>query len=309
MNFSIQPFIDVVEREKLNLEGIIVWQDGQFLAHHQFVEEVRRNQFSVSKSFTSAAIGFAIEEGLVSLEDRVIDYFPDKLPEKISDNLAECRLKNLISMTPGQSRDELSAFIKAHPDQRPDDYYRAAFALPFDVKPGTYFWYNNPAISMAGRMVQQKAGCDLVDYLMPRLFTPLGIARPEWGKDNEGYTMGAGGLIIRLSELFRFIEMYYNYGKINGKQILNRDWIELSTSKIVDNAHFENLADNHCGYGYCFWRGQHNSFRADGYHAKFGVVMRDLNAIVCINSDERRQQEVLDAMWEGVYPQLVENAK
>ena len=62
MKFSIQPFIDVVEREKLNIEGIIVWQDGQFLAHHQFVEEVRREQFSVTKSFVSAAVGFALQE-------------------------------------------------------------------------------------------------------------------------------------------------------------------------------------------------------------------------------------------------------
>lgn len=309
MKFSIQPFIDVVEREKLNIEGIIVWQDGQFLAHHQFVEEVRREQFSVTKSFVSAAVGFALQEGLVSLDDRVVDCFPDKLPEHISDNLAECRLRHLLSMTPGQKRDELSHKLKYEPGFKVDDYIKAALALPFDVKPGTYFWYNNPALHMAGRIVQQKAGCDLVDFLMPRLFTPLGMARPNWVRDSEGYCHGAMGIQIRLSELFRFIEMYYNFGKVNGKQILDRDWIELSTSRIVDNSHFEDLADNHCGYGYAFWRGQHNSFRADGYHAKFGVVLRDINAIVCINSDERRQQGVLDAMWESVYPQLAENAK
>lgn len=304
MNFSIEPFVEAVKKGAYNVEGVIVWQDGQFLAHHQFIPEVRRNQFSVSKSFTSAAVGFAIQEGLISLEDRVVDHFPDRLPAEVNDNLLECRLKDLLCMAPGQDTDHLTPRMR---EGGLDDYISYTLSCPFTKVPGTYFWYNNAATYLAAVMVQKKAGCDLVDYLMPRLFTPLGMARPHWDTDPEGYSFGASGLHISVSELFRFIEMYYNYGRINGKQILDRDWIELSTTFKIDNAHYDPYADNHCGYCYCFWRGQHGSFRADGYHAKFGVVLRDLNAIICINSDEGRQQEVLDVMWDTIYPELQAN--
>ena len=302
MNFSIEPFIESVRKQELNVEGIIVWQDGQFLSHHQFVPEVRRNQFSVTKSWLSCGIGIAIEEGLLSLEDRPVDYFPESMPEHINENLAELRLKDLLCMAPGQDQSYLMG------DNVPEsDFLGYSFSQPFPKKPGTFFWYNNMAPYVAGMMLQKKAGCDLVDYLMPRLFTPLGMARPKWHTDPEGHTFGSSGLEIRLSELFRFIEMYYNYGKVGSRQIVSRDWVELSTGKRIDNAHYDDLTDNHYGYGYYFWRGQHDSFRADGYHAKFGIILRDLNAIVCINSDERRQQTVLDTIWDTVYPQLSAN--
>lgn len=169
MNFSIEPFVEAVKKGAYNVEGVIVWQDGQFLAHHQFIPEVRRNQFSVSKSFTSAAVGFAIQEGLISLEDRVVDHFPDRLPAEVNDNLLECRLKDLLCMAPGQDTDHLTPRMR---EGGLDDYISYTLSRPFTKVPGTYFWYNNAATYLAAVMVQKKAGCDLVDYLMPRLFTP-----------------------------------------------------------------------------------------------------------------------------------------
>lgn len=103
------------------------------------------------------------------------------------------------------------------------------FGYPFKFKPGTHFVYNNVGPYLAGILVQRRAGCDLVSYLTPRLFSHIGIKRPMWETDPLGNSFGAGGLFLTLSELHKFGLFYLNKGKWNGKQILSEEWIEEST--------------------------------------------------------------------------------
>lgn len=303
---DLRPFLQKVEQEQINMEGILVWQDGQELARHFFRPEYRRNQFSVSKSFTSAAVGFALEEGLFDLNDPVLKYLAADAPKDPSPNLQALTIENLLTMAPGQDKAYLMGTDRPGLEALTNDYVKYSLAKPFPYAPGTHFHYNNAGPYLAGIIIQRLTGMTLVDYLMPRLFTPLGIPRPHWETDPQGMTFGAGGLEISLSELFAFIKLYYDYGMHEGKRILSRAWIETSTSIHSDNsaAYGPDEADNRLGYGYLFWRGQHDSFRADGKWAKFAIVLRDKNAIAVLNAHEPRQQLVLDTFWETVYPQL-----
>ena len=301
--FDLQPFIDKVKELDIQMEGILVWQDGEELARHFFIPEYRRIQYSVSKSFTSAAVGFAQQEGLLCVQDPVLKYLADKAPAEPCENLQNLRLCDLLTMQSGM---DLSKDMDVFQNYTEGDYVTYALSRPFLYAPGTTFAYDNMASYLLAFIVQRVTGQNLVDYLMPRLFGPLGIDRPEWDTDPAGNALGMSGLRINLSELFKFIKLYYDYGMLDGKQILPREWIEISTSALSDNApaYPPETYDNRLGYGYQFWQCQHGGFRADGMYAKFGIVLRDKKAIICINAHEPRQQLVLDTMWETIYPQL-----
>jgi len=303
---DLTPFIEKCKERGLNMEGVIVWQDGEERARHFFVPEYRRNQFSVSKSFTSAAVGFALEEGLFTLDEPVLKYFGEDAPAEPCENLKKLTLRDLLTMASGQDAAVLMGGDRPRIRQETDDFVKFALAYPFPYEPHTHFKYSNFGPYLIGVLIQRMTGKTLVEYLMPRLFEPLGITpAPHWETDPRGMTFGAGGLEINLSELFKFIKLYYDYGMLDGKQILPKAWIEQSTAKQVESGSSDpGKTDNYCGYGYLFWRGQHNSFRADGSLSKYGVILRDKKAIICINADEPRQQLVLDTMWETIYSQL-----
>lgn len=186
----------------LGVLGVVVTQDGEEKAKYLWDEECRRNVYSASKSFTSCAVGFAVQEGLISLDEKLVDAFADDLPEEVSENLAKATVKDLLTMCLGQEKGSLMGGQR--PQYKEEDWVKMSLAIPFVYEPGTHFVYNNVGPYLAGILVQRRSGCrDLVDYLMPRLFRPLGIRRPTWECDPMGLSFGAGGLFLTLSELHK----------------------------------------------------------------------------------------------------------
>ncbi|MDR0641429.1 MAG: beta-lactamase family protein [Treponema sp.] len=263
--------------EELRVLNIRVFRDSALIASADWDEEIRRNQYSASKSFTSAAVGFALREGLLSLDERLVDAFPGETPPHPSPFLQEARVRDLLTMGLGQDGAYLMGAQRVNMDSV--DWVRHALALPFVSKPGSAFVYNNVGPYLAGVLVQRRAGCDLVSYLMPRLFAPLGIRRPLWECDPAGYTFGAGGLVLCVSELAKFTLLYAGKGVWEGKQILSPEWVEESTGSQIDNTHE--------GYGYLFWRGPGNTYRADGKYGQFGIVAPDKHVVVAVNAESR----------------------
>ena len=139
----------------------------------------------------------------------------------------------------------------------------------------------------------RRAGCDLVSYLTPRLFSHIGIKRPTWETDPLGNSFGAGGLFLTLSELHKFGLFYLNKGKWNGKQILSEEWIEEST-KPSDTDY----------YGYLFWRGEYNSFRADGKYSQLSIVIPDKNTVISLVAECRKGEELMRALYDFVCSKL-----
>lgn len=182
-------------------------------------------------------------------------------------------------------------------EQRPlykeDDWVKMVLSIPFVYEPGTHFVYNNVGPYLAGILVQRRSGTDLVSYLMPRLFKHLEIKRPTWEIDPLGNTFGAGGLFLTLSELHKFGLFYLNKGKWNGKQLLNAAWIEEST-KPSDTEQ----------YGYLFWRGKYNSYRADGKYSQLSIVLPDADAVVSLIAECRNGEELTQAINDLICAQL-----
>ncbi|MCI8501470.1 MAG: serine hydrolase [Oscillospiraceae bacterium] len=280
----------------LRILGVKITQDGSLTAEHFWDEECRRNLYSASKSVTSCAVGFAVQEGLVALDEKLVDAFAEDLPEQVSPQLEHAVVRDLLTMCLGQESGSLMGAQR--PLYQEDDWAKLALAIPFVYEPGERFVYNNVGPYLAGLLVQRRAGCDLVSYLTPRLFRKLGIKRPTWESDPLGNTFGAGGLFLTLSELHRFGKFYLQMGKWAGQQLLSEQWVLESTSKQVENNRDE------FGYGYLFWGGPHGSFRADGKYSQLSVILREKNAVISVVAECRRGKELQQAIWEELYPQL-----
>ena len=284
----------LTEAEALRAVNIRVHQAGRLVAAHDWDDEIRRNQYSVSKSFTSTAVGFAVQEGLLSIDELVVDIFRDELPDEPSAHLQALTVRDLLTMSVGQTKPVLMAEDRLTLQSR--DWLRYALAQPFDAEPGSRFLYTNMGPYLAGLLVQRRSGCDLVSYLMPRLFDPLDIYLPAWETDPDGRTFGSSGLFLTVSEVLKLAQFYLQRGQWNGKQLLAESWILEATRKQV-----ENDAD---GYGYLFWRGSHDSYRMDGKYGQFGIVCESRDAVVAVNSESRRAPELLKLVMEEVVARL-----
>lgn len=289
---QLASFIDAAT--PLRALGVVVSQNGREIARHTWEGACRRNIYSASKSFTSAAVGIAIGEGLLSLDERLIDVFPEELPETVQENLEKATARDLLTMCLGQPKAFLMGEDRPYYPER--NWVKLALAQPFLYEPGTKFVYNNVGPYLAGVLVQRRAGCSLVQYLMPRLFTPLGIQLPTWEVDPLGNTFGAGGLFLTLDELHKFGLLYLQNGSWQGRRLVPEGWVAESTKKQVENGGY--------GYGYLFWGGRHGSFRADGKYGQFSILIRDKNAVVTVVAESRETEKLLSAVFDHIYCQL-----
>lgn len=220
-----------------------------------------------------------------------MDAFCDDLPDTVSENLKKATVRDLLTMCLGQEKGNLMG------EQRPlyeeDDWVKLSLRIPFVYEPGTHFVYNNVGPYLAGILVQRRSGQDLISYLTPRLFAPLGIKRPTWETDPLGNSFGAGGLFLTLTELHKFGLFYLAKGLWNGKQLLSEEWIKESTRQQVD-----------APYGYLFWRGEYNSYRADGKYSQLSIVLPDKNAVISLVAECRESEMLLKSIYELLCPQL-----
>lgn len=280
--------------DNLNLIAVMVTQHGELLEKYNWDDDMRRNIYSASKSFTSAAVGIAQREGLLSIDEKLTDAFAEDLPDEVSDHLAKATVRDLLTMQLGQAHPQLMG------GQRPfieeTDWPKLSLSYPFEYEPNTHFVYSNVGPYLAGVLVQRRAGCDLVSYLMPRLFEPMGIRRPMWEQDPQGLTFGAGGMFLNILELNKLGLLYLQNGNWNGKQLIPEDWVAESTRKQAENGHF--------GYGYLFWMGDKGSFRADGKYCQLSIVLRDKDAVITTTAECRDSHELTHAIFEEIYPQL-----
>ncbi len=251
--------------------------------------------YSLSKSFTSTAVGLAIAEGKLSLDDEVLKFFPEDAPKEPSKNLKSMRVSDLLRMSTGH---------QVEPPRTPDRPWTKTFlAQAVPHKPGTHFLYNTSATYMLSAIVQKATGMTLLDYLKPRLFDPLGIEHPTWETSPQGISAGGFGLNIRTEDIARFGQLYLQKGKWHGKTLVPESWVDAATARQTSNGS-NPKSDWDQGYGYQFWRARHDAYRGDGAFGQYCIVMPDQDAVIAITSGVKDMQAVLDLVWDKLLPAM-----
>ncbi|QDP96544.1 serine hydrolase [Microlunatus elymi] len=298
---AIHAFLDAIDaRNDLDLHSLMILRHGNVLAEgwwHPYRHDQLHLLYSLSKSFTSAAAGIAEAEGLISLDDRVVDVFAEHADVVTDDRMRELTLRQCVRMATGHREDALERAHRA----APDDLVRGFLSVPLDEEPGSIFSYNNAATFVVGAAVQKASGEDLVSFLTPRLFRPLGIERAYWQTDTQGRNLGFSGLHLTTESIARFGQLIIQGGRFEDQQLLPAEWLALATSKQTDNSNREGGPDWQQGYGYQFWIARHG-FRGDGAYGQFCVMLPELDAVVAITSASNDLQAVLDAVWDELLP-------
>jgi CubicO group peptidase (beta-lactamase class C family) len=296
---AILDFVEAADKQIDTMNSFMLVRHGYVVAEgwwNPYDANTPHVLYSLSKSFTSTAVGLAISEGKLSLDDEVLKFFPEDAPAEPSANLKAMRVRDLLRMATGNQSE---AQIRA--DGVP--WTKTFLAHPVPFKPGTHFLYNSAGTYMLSAIVQKVTGMTVLDYLKPRLFEPLGIDSPRWVASPQGITAGAYGLSVRTEDIARFGQLYLQKGKWKGKQLIPSAWVEEATARQTSNGSSPN-SDWDQGYGYQFWRSRHNTYRGDGAFGQYCMVIPEFDAVVAITSGVRDMQSVMNLVWNKLLPAL-----
>jgi CubicO group peptidase (beta-lactamase class C family) len=300
---NLLPLIQHVTEQNLQLRRLVVRQHGEIIAEHAFSGELPEQLWSVSKTFTSLAVGIAQEEGYFSIHDRLLTYFP----AAIKPDFDQLTIRDLLCMGTGQIEDPLS---KANHAGLPlDDIESLFFDEPIQHTPGTHFMYNNAATYMLSKLITLTTGQCLLDYLMPRLFQPLEINEVSWVIDSNGVSFGCAGLNLNVDDLSKVGQLMLNMGQWQGNQLVPADYIRQATRQQISTADFNEhfaTADHTSGYGYQLWMNRvPGTYRMDGLYAQLVVVLPEKDAVVTMISNEpERMTSILELTWDFLIDQL-----
>jgi CubicO group peptidase (beta-lactamase class C family) len=290
---AIAEFIEDLHESGMETHSIMILRGGQVAFEswsRPYGPDIPHAMYSVSKSFTSTAVCFAVEEGLLTLETKVIDIFPEFRPAKRDENLEKLTVYHLLTMTAGKDVSLLS-------DRTKNRWVKNFIDSKWNFAPGSSWQYMNDNIYLLCAILTRVTGMTVTDYLMPRLFEPLGFGRkPFWETDPGGVEAGGWGLFLTTEELAKFSLCYLQGGVYEGKQVIPEKWVKEATKKQVNTT--RKSKDGSVGYGFCFWQNScPDSYRADGMFSQFGIVFKEHNAVLVVTASEIEEQKFRNCIW------------
>lgn len=267
---------------------------------------MRHNLMSETKSYAGTALGIAVTEGLVGLNDRIIDIFPEHCPQNPSEGLQKMRVRDVLCMGSGIGR---------VPNQT-ENWIGEYLALPLSYEPGTTFHYSGMC-DIVGAIVRKVSGETLFDFLKTRLFDKIGIdsRRMPWLISGDGAYFCSAGLQATTEDNLRLLKLYLDGGVWEGERILSEEYVKLATTEQIDNSYFnlktfrsepERVApkgsnDDTSGYGFLFWMCKRpGAYRADGLAGQYVVVVPDLDLLISVTQNCEDLEAMRDTIWELV---------
>ncbi len=298
----IISFLENLNEYGIEMHSMMMLRHGKVFYESYFApydKDSTHIMFSFTKSLTSTAAGFAVQDGLLDLNERLVDIFPDKLPENPSENLKKATVWHLLTMTCGHAS-EIPNYGMGN-----KDWVKAFLAHEFAHEPGKVYIYNTAGTNLVSKIISKKVKKPLFSYLNEKLFTPLSIEGYECYKLEDGVDMGGSGSKLKPEHMAKFIQFVADKGVWQGKRLLNEEWFDMACSKLVPTTgpHSPPVMseDWAAGYGLQFWQNDYeNSFRADGAFGQYGVVCRDKDFVFVCTSAATNMDKVLKCLFEDI---------
>ena len=289
----IKQFINDISNSGFELYSIRVMQEGKLIAGHDFAPNIRRPIYSVTKSFTSTALGMAMDESDLRLEDSILKYFEADLPTKCSqdskDSLESITIKRLLTMS-----------VLGYPFRpKGEDWIAYSLQVPLTEVQREKFSYSNIPAYLIGVIVEKVVKQNVMDYLQPKLLNPLGIKTPIYSNCPKGHFNGATGMELTVDELTLFGQLYLQNGTWKNANLINPNWVEQATTKQIDNRDY--------GYGYYFWMTKPKGYLMSGKLGQRCYVFPEKQLVITYlgnldTEDNNHQVDML--MLEHFYDKL-----
>ena len=299
------------EAKIAQLHGVVVVRGGKLVAEYYPVEygpRIEHPQFSVSKSITSILVGIAIDLGHISEDARLLDFFPE-YREKIADAAKnEIALKHILTHTSGLRWHELNipydSDANSHFDlERSSDWMGFVLSRPMEHKIGKIFEYNTGAFHLFSAIIERTSGIKFEDFAFKYLFEPLGIDRPKWAHDPNGFACAGGsdgGVFLSPRDVAQIGQMVMSGGEWDDRRIVDADWIARSTTRHIETEHGAGY-----GYGWWIWRmGVVDFIAAKGYAGQALIIVPKLDLIIVFTGDDlakaKKYNGVLDRIVRSI---------
>lgn len=294
---AVAAFIDEINEKGLGVQSFTFVRHDKVFAQcfwKPYAADIPHVLYSMSKSVTSTAVGFCVEEGLLNLDDKVYKFFPEYRVSNLQNKALTVRM--LLTMR----SDKLITVLD---EKGGKDWIKSYFSAPFLAPPDTVFNYISENTFMLSAIVSRVTGMSMVDYLYPRMFEPLGIEKPFWESDGKGNNAAGWGLYMKSEDLAKFFLPYLHGGKYkDGTQLVPAAWVEQATAKQTDSVK-DGYIDNMCGYGFQFWRNPlPNSYRCDGLFGQRCFFLPEYDAMMVLNCGQSEDYKIMKVFWKH-FPQ------
>lgn len=273
-------FIEALTQDNPGCEAVALYENGEMVLEHHFVSKPPRGIFSHTKSYVATAAGMAIDEGKLSLDDKLLDLFPEYRPVVTDERMHTVTLRNALTMSTGMGEALLMNEDRKKGVGFPD-YLEYLFSQPIKHTPGEKFTYSSADSHLVGCAVQRAVGETLQRYLYRKLFSKLDMGFPGWETDPAGTVFGGSGLFLSISQMMKLGILYLNQGIWNGEQILSPEWIKEASRPQIEISPGDY-------YGYQFWiMPKQNAYRAAGAFCQLTIVFPDRNAVFATQCSEK----------------------
>lgn len=304
---AISAFLQRILDHRLNLHSLLILRHGYLAAEGYwapFKRDRKHRLYSISKSFTSLAVGLMIDRGLLSLDDKVIQFFPEKCPPNPHPWLAAATVRDMLMMADCHD-------FPTHKFEDPD-WIATWFDTPPSHMPGQIFSYNTTCSNLLCAIVEKLAGMKFLEYMRP-LFDVLGVSSDIYCIETpEAYSFGGSGVIATPRDLAKVALLCLNEGCYDGQQLISRDYIRQATARQIDNyidhSAGENDIEHQQGYGYQIWRTRNNGFCFYGMGCQLAIGLPDKDLLIVTTGDTQGTSpdtsELMSALWETLYHEI-----
>lgn len=303
-------FTDRLQRRQIPMHSLLLMRHDKLVFEGYYAPctaDSLHRMFSISKSFTSIAIGLLVDEGKLSLEDPIVQYFPEKLPdrENIHPWIAQMTIKDMLMMRTCHASTTYKLDMSS-------DWVASFFTVQPTHPPGTLFHYDTSAAHTLCALVEKLTGQDMLDYIKEKLHV-LGFSNESYMiKDPFGVSMGGSGLVALPSDLMKFGYFIAHRGLVLGEQLLSPSYIDLAVSPLTANCVPAPLPSEAQGYGLQFWRNERNGFTCYGMGGQLIIFLPDYDLICVTTADTQSiqggNQQIYDALYEEILPHIQEAA-
>jgi CubicO group peptidase (beta-lactamase class C family) len=297
LDAALDGFWEAADARGLGVDAVQVVADDGPHGERRRIDDIRRDVFSVSKTVTSLAVGMLEGDGALTLDDPVLAHLPE-LADTAAAGSEAITVGHLLRMTAGNGYRWLDDDA-----DHPGDPARDFLATPLVAEPGSAYQYRGGNTYVLGRVVHSITGVDLRDFLVPRLFSPLGIRNPQWLRCPLGFPLGAIGLQLRTSEITRIAQLLLHEGTHDGHRLVPGDYIARMTADTTRTGRAE--PDNRV-YGLHVWLcARDGAWRMDGIYGQFGIMLPEHRACVSVTAHCRvPTTRILDCVWEHIVSAL-----
>lgn len=305
---SIIRFIERLKQRQITMHSLLLMRHDKLLFEGYYAPyraDTPHRMFSVSKSFTSIAIGLLAGEGKLSLDDPVIRYFPEKLPKQVHPWIASMTIKNMLMMRSCHAATTYKINMNS-------DWVESFFTTPPTHPAGTIFHYDTSAAHTLCALVEKLSGMDMLDYLKQKL-SPLGLSKESYMiKDPFGVSLGGSGLVALPMDLLKFGYFIAHRGLVSGRQLISADYISEAVSLLSETCVNAPIPGEAFGYGMQFWRGAGNGYTCYGMGGQLIIFLPDYD-LICVTTADTQEiqggnQQIYDALYEEILPFIKDTA-